>query len=228
MRTAVASAAPADCPQTEALEQMIEQQIRAWDVLDAQVLGLFRSVPRERFVPPEQRHLAYADIEVPLPCGQHVLRPNVTGRILQALELGRARSALEIGTGSGYLSACLRRAVPRVRTIEIYPQLAALATRNLAAFGMGDVEVVNADALQIGAAERYDAIAVTASMPVYDPRFERQLAIGGRLFVVVGQEPVMEARRVLRTGEDAWVTQSLFETVIAPLVNAAQPPAFKF
>ncbi len=227
MATAMATASPAHSD-AEALEQMIEQQIRAWDVLDAQVLELFRSVPRERFVPPEHRHLAYADMEVPLPCGQHMLRPNVTGRILQALELGRAASALEIGTGSGFLSACLRRAVGRVRSFEIHPQLAALATRNLAAFGMGDVEVVSADALQAGGAERYDVIAVTASMPVYDPRFERQLAIGGRLFVAVGPAPAMEARRVRRTGEESWVTESLFETVIAPLVNAAQPPAFTF
>jgi protein-L-isoaspartate(D-aspartate) O-methyltransferase len=210
------------------LEQMIEQQVRAWDVLDARVLGTLRQVPRERFVPPQQRFLAYADAEVPLPEGQHMLRPSVVGRLLQALEPAPGKRVLEVGAGSGFVTACLRAAGAQVRSLELYTELAALAVRNLSAFGMSDVEIVNADAMNADSGERYDAIAVTASLPVYDPRFERQLKIGGRLFVAVGEPPVMEARLVRRVSETAWATDSLFETVIDPLVNAARPARFSF
>src|SRR5579862_6684166 len=134
-------------PSSPAREQMIEQQVRAWEVLDARVLGMLRQVPREQFVPPGQRFLAYADAEVPLPEGQHMLRPSVVGRLLQALEPGPGTRALEVGTGSGFVTACLRAAGARVRSLELYAALADLAARNLAAFGMSDVEVVNADAL---------------------------------------------------------------------------------
>jgi protein-L-isoaspartate(D-aspartate) O-methyltransferase len=214
--------------QAEPLEQMIEQQVRAWDVLDARVLGTLRRVPREAFVPPAQRFRAYADAEVPLPEGQHMLRPSVVGRLLQALEPGSGTRVLEVGAGSGFVTACLRAAGARVRALELYAQLAELAARNLAAFGMGDVEIVTADALNADSGVRYDAIAVTGSLPLYDARFERQLEVGGRLFIVVGEAPVMEARLVRRISETAWATDSLFETVIDPLVNAPQPARFRF
>jgi protein-L-isoaspartate(D-aspartate) O-methyltransferase len=212
----------------DAREQMVEQQVRAWDVLDARVLATLRQVPRESFVPPPQRFRAYADAEVPLPEGQHMLRPSVVGRLLQALEPMAGLRALEVGAGSGFVTACLRAAGARVRSLEIYAALADLAARNLAAFGMSDVEIVNADALNADTGERYDLIAVTGSLPIYDPRFERQLAVGGRLFVVVGEAPVMEARLVRRVSETAWATESLFETVIDPLVNAPRPARFSF
>lgn len=211
-----------------AREQMIEQQVRAWDVLDERVLATLRQVPRESFVPPAQRFRAYADAEVPLPEGQHMLRPSVVGRLLQALEPGPGTRALEVGAGSGFVTACLRAAGARVRALELYAGLADLAAHNLAAFGMSDVEIVNADALNADTGERYDAIAVTGSLPLYDARFERQLALGGRLFVVVGEAPVMEARLIRRISETAWATDSLFETVIDPLVNALQPARFSF
>lgn len=211
-----------------AREQMIEQQVRAWDVLDERVLATLRAVPRESFVPPAQRFRAYADAEVPLPEGQHMLRPSVVGRLLQALEPGPGTRALEVGAGSGFVTACLRAAGARVRALELYAGLADLAAHNLAAFGMSDVEIVNADALNADTGERYDAIAVTGSLPLYDARFERQLAVGGRLFVVVGEAPVMEARLIRRISETAWATDSLFETVIDPLVNALQPARFSF
>jgi protein-L-isoaspartate(D-aspartate) O-methyltransferase len=212
----------------EPLEQMIEQQVRAWDVLDGRVLGTLRRVPREAFVPPEQRFRAYADAEVPLAEGQHMLRPSVVGRLLQALEPLAGARALEVGTGSGFVAACLRAAGARVRTLEVYPELAGLAARNLADFGMSDVEVVNADALTVDDGTRYGVIAVTGSLPLYDARFERKLEIGGRLFIVVGEAPVMEARLVRRISENAWATDSLFETVIDPLVNAPRPAPFHF
>jgi len=209
-------------------EQMIEQQVRAWDVLDERVLEVLRRIPRELFVPEPLRYRAYADVEVPLPRGQHMLRPSVVGRILQALLPQGGEQVLEIGAGSGFVSACLRSMARHVRSLEIFPDLADGARRNLAALGMRDVEVADVDALQADDGRRYDAIAVTASTPLYDARFEQMLTIGGRLFVVVGQPPVMEARLVRRTADSAFAAQSLFETVIDPLVNSPQPPRFTF
>jgi protein-L-isoaspartate(D-aspartate) O-methyltransferase len=212
----------------DAREQMIEQQVRAWDVLDARVLEVMRQVPRELFVGPTQRYRAYADLEVPLARGQHMLRPSVVGRLLQALLPQAEEPVLEIGAGSGFVSACLRAMTGRVRTLEIFPDLAEEARRNLATLGMRDVEVIDADALQGDSGERYAAIAVTASLPSYDAHFERMLAVGGRLFVVVGAGPAMEARLVRRTAEESFATESLFETVIDPMVNAVRPPQFVF
>jgi protein-L-isoaspartate(D-aspartate) O-methyltransferase len=212
----------------EVREQMIEQQVRAWDVLDTRVLEVLRRVPRELFVPEAQRYRAYADVEVPLARGQHMLRPSVAGRLLQAVLPEHAERVLEIGAGSGFVTACLRAMASKVRSLEIFPELAEAAYRNLARLGMRDVEVVEADALQGDGGARYDVIAVTASLPLYDGRFEDTLTVGGRLFVVVGEPPVMEARLVRRTAENAFATQSLFETVIDPLVNAARPPRFTF
>jgi protein-L-isoaspartate(D-aspartate) O-methyltransferase len=209
-------------------EQMIEQQVRAWDVLDAQVLTVMREVPRELFASAEHGYLAYADVEVPLPCGQRMLRPSVAGRLLQALLPEATETVLEIGTGTGFLTACLRAMAARVRSLEVFAELADAARRNLAALGMRDVEVLDADAWSFESGARYGAIAVTGSLPLYDARFERMLSIGGRLFVVVGEPPVMEARLVRRTAEEAWATESLFETVIDPLANAARPPRFTF
>jgi protein-L-isoaspartate(D-aspartate) O-methyltransferase len=214
-------------------EQMIEQQVRAWDVLDERVLAAMRAVPRELFVPESQRFLAYADAEVPLPHGQHMLRPSVIGRILQALLPRPDEAALEIGAGTGFLSACLHAMASRVRALEIFPELAQAARANLAACGVDAVEIVVADAMQSGAlsepsSARYGVIAVSGSLPRYDERFEQLLQLGGRLFVVVGEPPVMEARLVRRIAEDRFQSESIFETVIDPLVNATAPPAFTF
>ena len=209
-------------------EQMIEQQVRAWDVLDERVLDVMRHVPRELFVPPGQRYRAYADAEVPLARGQHMLRPSVVGRVLQALLPLPGERVLEIGAGTGFVTACLRALATRVRALEIFPELADAARHNLTLFGLRDVEVADGDAMQGDGGARYDVIALTASLPVYDARFERMLTPGGRLFVVVGQPPVMDARLVRRTSEDAVTTRSLFETVIDPLVNAARPAQFTF
>ena len=213
---------------TLAREQMIEQQVRAWDVLDERVLELLRKVPREHFVPAAQRPFAFADIEVPLPHGQHMLRPNVVGRLLQALELTGRERVLEVGSGSGFVTACLAAAVAQVQSVDIIPELAALARENLASLGIRNAQVTAADGLLPGGRARYGAIAVTASMPVYEKVFQAQLEIGGRLFVVVGEGPAMDARLVRRISEDAWTTTSLFETVIDPLINAPRPPEFSF
>ena len=212
----------------QAREQMIEQQVRAWDVLDARVLATLRKVPREAFVSPQHRFLAFADVEIPLTCGQHMLRPSVVGRLLQALALTGGERVLEVGAGSGFVTACLRAAAASVCSLEIFPELAELARRNIASLGLPDVEILTQDASRLESDMRYDAIAVTASLPVPDERFQRQLAVGGRLFVVVGTPPVMDARLIRRITEDAWGTESLFETVIDPLVHATSPQGFVF
>ncbi|MFI4884089.1 MAG: protein-L-isoaspartate O-methyltransferase [Steroidobacterales bacterium] len=212
----------------QAREQMIEQQVRAWDVLDARVLATLRKVPREAFVPPQRRFLAFADTEIPLPCGQHMLRPSVVGRLLQALALSGGERVLEVGSGSGFVTACLKAAAASVRSLEIFAELAELARSNISSLGMRDVEILTADATRLDTDTRYDAIAVTASLPVLDDRFQRHLAVGGRLFVVVGVPPVMEARLIRRITEDAWGTESLFETVIDPLAHATRPQGFVF
>ena len=212
----------------QAREQMVEQQVRAWDVLDARVLETLRKVPRDAFVAPQHRFLAFADVEIPLPCGQHMLRPSVVGRLLQALALTGVERVLEVGTGSGFVTACLRTAAASVRSLEIFPEVAALARANIATLGQRDVEIITQDAARLDAETRYDAIALTASLPVPDERFQRQLAVGGRLFVVVGEPPVMEARLIRRISEDAWGVESLFETVIDPLVHATRPQGFVF
>jgi protein-L-isoaspartate(D-aspartate) O-methyltransferase len=213
-----------------AREQMIEQQVRAWDVLDERVLGIFRKVPRDHFAPAEQRYMAYMDLEVPLPKGQHMLRPSVAGRLLQALELTGTERVLEIGAGSGFITACLAAVSAHVESIEILPELAELAKSNLATLSIGNTQIVTADAMASTAssAKRYGAIAVTGSMPIPDERFQRQLEIGGRLFIIVGEAPVMTARLVRRTAEDAWTSESLFETVVDPLINARRPQEFTF
>ena len=209
-------------------EQMIEQQVRAWDVLDPRVLETFRKVPREAYVPVQYRFLAHADMEVPLPRGQHMLRPSVTGRLLAALNLSGGERLLEVGTGSGFVTACLRAAGGPVLSLEIVPELADMARENLGKQRVRDVEVISADALRHELKDRFDAIVLTASMPRYDTRFQEHLAVGGRLFVVVGDAPVMEARLVRRVANDAWTTESLFETVIDPLARFARPEEFVF
>ena len=213
---------------THRQEQMIEQQVRAWEVLDPRVLDLLRRVPRERFVPPSQSFLAFADVAVPLPHGQHMLRPSVVGRALQALELAGSESVLEIGAGTGFVTACLAAAAHQVRSLELFEELAEMARANLAAVGIRNAEVLTADATRPLGEMRYHAIAITASLPLYDSHFERQLEIGGRLFVVVGEAPVMEARLVRRRSEEVWVTESLFETVLDPLINARRRESFAF
>jgi len=209
-------------------EQMIEQQVRAWDVLDARVLDVMRQVPRELFAPAAERFRAYADAEIPLSQGQHMLRPSVVGRLLQALLPQPHEQVLQVGAGSGFVTACLRGMAGRVRALEIFPRLAESARVNLSGLGVRDTEVMDADGLRFESATRFDVIAVTASLPIYDTRFERLLNVGGRLFIVVGEAPVMEARLVERTAEGAWSAQSVFETVIDPMVSAVRPAEFTF
>ena len=210
-------------------EQMIEQQVRAWDVLDERVLEVMRQVPRELFVPAGQRYRAYADAEVPLSHGQHMLRPSVAGRLLQGLLPQPHEQVLEIGAGTGFITACLRAMSAGGKLAgDLSGSCRERARQSGRPGGAGRRSAGRQRAAVSKAGTRFDAIAVTASLPLYDERFARMLKIGGRLFIVVGEAPVMEARLVRRTAEDSWSTQSLFETVIDPLVNAVRPPEFTF
>jgi protein-L-isoaspartate(D-aspartate) O-methyltransferase len=211
-----------------ARRQMIEQQVRAWDVLDLDVLAVMARVPREEFAPAACRELAFADLNVPLGHGQSMLTPKLEGRILQALEIRPEDRALEVGTGSGYFAACLGGLARTVRSLEIFPDFVESARANLLRTGVHNVTVEALDAMTLDVEGAYDAIALTGSLPVYDRRFERALAVGGRLFVVTGLGPVMEAQLVTRTGPGEFLRETLFETVMDPLVHAPEPPKFVF
>ncbi len=211
-----------------ARHQMIEQQVRAWEVLDLAVLGAMERVRREEFVPPACRDIAFADMNVPLGHGQSMLAPKLEGRILQALAIRPDDRVLEVGTGSGFFAACLGQLARSVRTIDVYPDFVATATDNLRRTGAHNVVAETFDAMRLSDEGAYDAIAVTGSLPVSDARFERALAVGGRLFVVVGQGPIMEAQRITRAGAGEFVRESLFEVSIDPLVHAPEPSRFVF
>jgi protein-L-isoaspartate(D-aspartate) O-methyltransferase len=211
-----------------ARQQMIQQQVRAWDVLDPGVLDVLRLVPREQFVPAAFRELAFADTAIPLPAGQSMLAPKIHGRILQALEVRPGETALEVGTGSGYLTACLAALGAQVTSLEIQPELVALATANLRAAGFPGIGVLAADATTWQPPQRVDVVVLTASLPEYDRRYEEWLNVGGRLFVTVGNAEPMTATLVTRSGERELGRADLFETAIDPLVNARRPSAFVF
>lgn len=209
-----------------ARSQMLGQQIRAWDVLDERVLDTLTRVPRECFVPDAYRDLAFADIEIPLEHGQHMLAPKFEGRLLQALAIAPIDEALVIGTGSGFLTACAARLAARVTSVDIFPDFVDAAGERLKDVGADNVELEVADALALTHAASFDAVAVTASLPVPDDRFVRMLRPDGRLFVVVGRPPVMEARLITMRPGGETTEESLFETVIAPMINAEQAEPF--
>lgn len=206
---------------------MLGQQIRAWEVLDDRVLRAIADTPRERFVPSDYRDLAFADTEIPIGHGQQMLAPKMEGRILQALQIERVDEVLEIGTGTGYLTACLARLGQQVASVDIVPDFVTSARARLGELELANVEIEAADALAMDVpAGRFDAIAVTGSVPELDVRFIQMLRPGGRLFVVVGRAPAMEARLITRHADGAWTTESLFETVLTPLINAERPEPF--
>ena len=211
-----------------ARRQMIEQQVRTWDVLDARVLETLAAVPREKFVPEAYRAVAFADAPIPIGHGQFMLQPALEGRILQALAPARGERALEIGTGSGFFAACLAQLTGSVDSIEIHGDLAAGAARAIAEFGISRVAIETGDAFAHGYDAAYEVVAVTGSLPAPDRRFEQALVTGGRLFAVIGTGPLMEARLVTRTGEDSWLSEALFETRIEPLVLPSAPSRFRF
>ena len=213
----------------QARTNMVEQQIRPWDVLDQDVLDLLYVVPREAFVPPAHRKLAFADMEIPLGEGESMWAPKIEARALQALAVHKSDRVLEVGTGSGYLTALLAHRAARVHSIEIKPALAAFGRENIERHGVDNVVLETDDAARgWSAAAPYDVIVLTGSTPILPKALFAQLAPGGRLFAVVGEAPIMTAQLVSCAAPGVYRTAGLFETVIAPLVNCEQPPRFRF
>lgn len=217
----------------QARRNMIEQQIRTWDVLDNDVLKTLVAVRREAFVPSAYQSLAFVDAEIPLPCGQNMLSPKLEARLLQEVQMATDELVLEIGAGSGYMAALLAQRARHVVTVEIEPELKALAEKNLKDYGVGNVTVELGDGARgwEGHGKQsapYDVIVLSGSVPMIPEAFLTQLRVGGRLLAVVGDAPAMSACLVTRTTQDAWDTHKLFETSIAPLRNAARPSAFRF
>ena len=208
---------------------MVEQQIRPWDVLDMDVLDLLMTVKREEFVPAPYKTLAFADGEIPIGCGQVMLKPVVEGKVLQALQLKRSDSVLEIGAGSGYFAALLAARTDWVRTIEIEPELAKFASENLNRYGVENVIVEEGDAAGGWSARApYDVIVVSGGLPMLPQSLLQQLKVGGRLFAFVGDAPVMEGRLVTCVGEGQFKTEDVFETVVPMLKNAQRKDEFRF
>ena len=210
---------------------MIEQQIRPWDVLDQDVLDLLVVVKREAFVPAAYKSLAFVDTEIPLPGGEHMFAPKMEARILQEIGIKKHEHVLEIGAGSGYMAALLAHKARYVTTVEIDPALKALAAGNLASYGVANVEVVQGNGAQgwpAGGEAAYDAIVVSGSLPVLPDTLLKQIKIGGRIFAIIGNSPVMSAQIITRVTEAAFSTVKIFETDEKPLRDAVAPSHFTF
>lgn len=208
---------------------MIEQQIRPWEVLDDSVLSLLRVVRREDFVPPAYRALAFVDTEVPLPEGQCMLAPKVEARLLQEAKVARHEKVLEVGTGSGFMAALLAHKAQQVHTMELRPALAELARQNLKRAAVFNVQVHEADGARgLPQEAPFDAIVLSGSVPEVPERLLQQLKVGGRLVAIVGFEPVMRALLVTRVGDAAFHRVELFDTVAPRLSGFEEPSRFKF
>jgi len=206
----------------QARENMIEQQVRPWDVLDQRVLDVLAQVPRDEFVAEEHRGLAYSDYQLPIGFGQTLFKPTVDGRLLQTLALKPTDSVLEIGTGSGYLTTCLARLSQHCDSIEIHPELHAKAKSYIDALGVTNVSLHLQDGSEAwDSRDAYDAIAFGGAIGEIPETYKQKMALGGRLFAVIGDnnQPTMEAIQLTRLSETEWITDSLFETQVDPLVN---------
>lgn len=207
---------------------MVEQQIRPWDVLDMQVLDLIKKVKREHFVPVDKQSLAFMDVEIPLGHNVKMWSPKVEARALQALKLKASDRVLEVGTGSGYLTALISRMAEHVTSVELVQELSARAARTLAAHHFDNVTLEVGDASKGWGNEKYDAIVLTGSLPLPPESFYQMLNVGGRLFAIVGDAPAMHAVRVTCVAPGVFETTTLFETSVALLSNAPQPQRFVF
>jgi protein-L-isoaspartate(D-aspartate) O-methyltransferase len=208
---------------------MVEQQVRPWEVLDARVLALMESIQREDFVPVRYRKLAFADLNIPLDHGQVMMKPIVEGRMLQALQLRADETVLEIGTGSGFVTACLAGLAAEVVSVDIFPEFTEQAGRRLQEKEIHHVELHSGDVMSGWQPDHaHDVVAVTASMPMMPEQFKGWVNPGGRLFVICGAAPAMEACLFTRLNASDWRRESLFETDLPALVNAAQAPSFEF
>lgn len=214
---------------TQARFNMVEQQVRPWEVIDGRVLEVMNSIPRENFVTEEYQGLAYADIEVPLANGHKMLKPTLVGRILQSLDIKPTDSILEIGTGSGYLTACLASLGKEVLSMEIDETIASKAADNLATLDLHNISLQVADAMHnIPEKAPFDVIAVTASIPDCQQILPKELNDGGRLFMITGEAPIMSAQLTTRLHGDNFKSEKLFETAIEKLDNLPEKNAFAF
>lgn len=208
---------------------MVEQQVRPWEVLDPKILNTLEQIPREAFVPEAYKNLAYADTAIPLGHDEVMMHPVVEGRMLQALDIQPTDEILEIGTGSGYITACLAHLGSSVDSVDIHEDLSQKAATCFVEQGIFNVNLSTGDASQDSEFRKsYDVIAITGAMPQIPESYKQALNIGGRMFVITGADPVMEARLITRTGENAWAEQMLFETSLKPLVNMETGTAFIF
>ena len=208
---------------------MVEQQIRPWEVLDGRVLSLLESIRREDFVPVKYRKLAFADMSIPLGAGQVMMRPNVEGRVLQALDLGEDETVLEIGTGSGFITACLASLAKCVVSVEIFEELRETAKARLEDKNIRNAELFVGDVMRGWQPEQaHDVVVVTGSVPVVPEQFLGWVNPGGRMFVITGDSPAMEARLLTRLSVTEWREESLFETDLPRLINAEEPAEFVF
>jgi protein-L-isoaspartate(D-aspartate) O-methyltransferase len=208
---------------------MIEQQIRPCEVLDSKVLELLQYVRREDFVPADKKGLAFADLEIPLGYGATMWQPKLEARVVQELRLTRGDKVLEVGTGSGYLTALMSSLVKQVTSVEIAPELSAMAQQNLRAYQRENITLEVGDAARgWGDGTSYDVIVLTGSTPVLPQSFQNSLNVGGRLFAIVGDAPVMEAKLITRVAQDVFTTVNIMEANVAPLQNAQQPKRFEF
>jgi len=208
---------------------MVEQQIRPWDVLDGRVLSTLEKILREDFVPVRYRKLAFADISVPLGSGQVMMRPKIEARLLQALDLKKDETVLEIGTGSGFVTACLASLAKNVVSVEIFEDLHREAASRLEDAGVRNVELSVGDVMNGWQPEQaHDVVVVTGSVPQVPESFLGWVNPGGRMFVIHGESPAMEARLMERVGVSEWTVESLFETDLPPLVNSVPEPEFQF
>ncbi len=212
-----------------ARSNMVGQQVRSWEVLDERILALFKQMRREDFVPERYRNLAFADLNIPLAHGQVMMKPGVEGRMLQALELSPDDIVLEIGTGSGYITACLAALANRLCTVEIYADLLESAEKKLNVAQIDNVEYFNADVMGDWLPEQaHDVVVVSGSVPVVPDRFKEWVNPGGRLFAIVGDSPAMEAKCLTRVNVTEWTEESLFETDLPPLINSEKAAVFEF
>ncbi|HTN94163.1 MAG TPA: protein-L-isoaspartate O-methyltransferase [Gallionella sp.] len=208
---------------------MIEQQIRPCEVLEGRILDLLKHVRREHYVPKEMRELAFMDLEIPLGHGAYMWPPKLEARTLQELHLTRDDNVLEIGTGSGYLTALLSALAGHVTSVEIVPELSSIAGQHLHTYRHDNVTLQVGDAARgWGSGTKYDVIVLTGSTPVLPDAFQNSLNVGGRLFAIVGDAPVMEARLITRVAADKYSTVNIMEACVAPLQNALQPERFVF
>lgn len=207
---------------------MVEQQIRPWDVHDAQLLDLLIKIKREQFVPAEHRSLAFMDLEIPLGHGVSMWSPKIEARAVQALQLKSSDQVLEVGTGSGYLTALLANLAAHVTSVEQLPELAAKAAQLLSDHHVANVSIETGDAAQGWGTQSFDAILLAGSVPLPPEALLRQLKVGGRLFAVVGHNAAMQATLFNRVSAEAIEQRVLFETHLAPLENTPQPQHFVF